>query len=138
MNYRLLNLADYENYIKLINKFRQVEHNYDKFLSTFNNIKENGDILICEIDNKIIGTVTLMIESKFIHNYAKYGHIEDVFVDPEYQGKGIATKLIDLIINLAKSKNCLKCKLNCFSYLEKFYNKNNFKENGISMINLLN
>ena len=138
MNYRVLDLSDYNKYINLIKKFRNIEEDYHEFCKTFNNIKKNGEIIICEIDKNIVGTATLLVESKFIHNYSKYGHLEDVFIDPDYQGQGIATKLINLIIEIAKSNNCIKCKLNCYNYLEKFYNKNNFNENGISMINLLN
>ena len=134
---RRLQYSDINNYIILIKKFRNIELNEKQFNETLNKIKENGDIIICEFDNKIVGTLTVLIEQKFIHNYAKYGHIEDIFVDPEYQKKGIASKLIQEGINICKSEKCLKCKLNCYQNLEQLYLKNNFSINGISMINLL-
>ena len=110
----------------------------DIYLETLNQIRKIGNIIICEIDDKIVGTLTYFIEHKFIHNFAKYGYIEDIFVDPDYQRRGIANKLIELALLCLKSDKCLKCKLNCSSDLKKFYNKNNFKDNSISMINLLN
>ena len=134
---RKLNFCDTNKYIKLIKKFRNIELNEKQYHKSLKKIKENGDIIICEYDNKIIGTLTVLIEQKFIHNYAKYGHIEDVFVDKEYQNRGIASKLIHEGLKLCKQENCLKCKLNCFENLEDFYSKSNFIKNGICMINLL-
>lgn len=134
---RTLNFNDLNDYISLIKKFRNIELNEKLFDETLKKIKENGDTIICEIDNKIVGTLTVIIESKFIHNYAKYGHIEDIFVDPEYQKRGIASNLIKEAINICKTRKCLKCKLNCFQNLQTLYIKNNFSPNGISMINLL-
>ena len=39
--------------------------------------------------DRIVGTCTLLIESKFIHDGGIVGHIEDVSVDAKYQGTGV-------------------------------------------------
>lgn len=129
---------DMNNYINLIKKFRKIEIDKLLFENCLKKIKENGDIIICELDDKIVGTLTVLIEQKFIHNYSKYGHIEDIFVDPEYQKQGIASKLIQEGINMCKSEKCQKCKLNCYENLKQLYFKNKFSTNGISMIHLIN
>ena len=43
-------------------------------------------IHVAEENGKIIGSTTLFIEQKFIHNGGKVGHIEDVVVSKEYEG----------------------------------------------------
>ena len=40
----------------------------------------NHIIHIAELDGKIVGSTTLLIEQKFIHNGGLVGHIEDVVV----------------------------------------------------------
>ena len=49
----------------------------------FEKINSNPDhiIAVAELDGKIVGTTTLLIESKFIHNGGIVGHIEDVVID---------------------------------------------------------
>lgn len=50
-----------------------------------------GDYYITVIEdtrsNKIIGSATLVIESKFIHGCGIRGRLEDVVVDDTYRGK---------------------------------------------------
>ena len=51
----------------------------------FNKIQENPDhiIAVAEIEGKIVGATTLLLEQKFIHNGGIVGHIEDVVVDSQ-------------------------------------------------------
>ena len=52
-------------------------------------IASNPDhvIFVAEKDGMIVGSTTLIIEQKFIHNGGKVGHIEDVVVAKQMQGK---------------------------------------------------
>ena len=59
-------------------------------------------------DNKIVGSTTLLIEQKFIHEGGLVGHIEDVVVRKDYEGKGIGIKLVMSMLERAKEKNCYK------------------------------
>ena len=63
----------------------------DKALEIFKNIKINPKhiIVVAEINEKIVGSTTLLIEPKFIHQGGIVGHIEDVVVSKEFQGKKI-------------------------------------------------
>ena len=120
MKIRFLSDKDHIQYLSLIRKFKpnNIENSDRLYLETLNQIRKIGNIIICEIDDKIVGTLTYFIEHKFIHNFAKYGYIEDIFVDPDYQRRGIANKLIELALLCLKSDKCLKCKLNCSSDLK--------------------
>ena len=95
----------------------------------------NHNIYVC-IDNeldKIVGIITIIIESKLIHNFGKVAHIEDLVVDKEERNKGIAQLLINKCIEYAKNENCYKIILNCNENLIKFYEKSNFYNAGYQM-----
>ena len=107
---------------------------YDKVLSIINNLNNNHYIFIYKnIENLPIGIITLIIEQKLIHEGKCVGHIEDLVVDNKYNGKGIASELINHCMEIAKDSNCYKVILDCKEELIPFYNKNNFKQQGICM-----
>ena len=55
---------------------------------------ENHIIHVAELNGKIVGSTTLLIEQKFIHEGGFVGHIEDVVVSKEFEGQGIGMKLV--------------------------------------------
>ena len=92
-------------------------------------IKQNPDhiIHVALDNNKIVGSTTLFIEQKFIHNGGRVGHIEDVVVRKNYEGRGIGMKLVISLLNRAKEKNCYKTILDCKDDLKIFYERIGFK-----------
>ena len=98
-------------------------------------IIENPDhiIHVAEIDGKIVGSTTLLIEQKFIHDGGKVGHIEDVVVSKEYEGRGIGIKLVNSLLKKAKAMNCYKTILDCQSELIPFYERIGFKQESNQM-----
>ena len=93
-------------------------------------IKQNPNhiIHVAVDDNKIIGSTTLFIEQKFIHDGGLVGHIEDVVVRKSYEGQGIGMKLVISLLDVAKQKKCYKTILNCEDNLRPFYEKIGFKK----------
>ena len=93
-------------------------------------IKQNPNHIIhVAIDNKkIVGSTTLLIEQKFIHGGGLVGHIEDVVVRKDYEGKGIGMKLVISLLDVAKQRRCYKTILNCEDSLKQFYEKIGFKK----------
>jgi glucosamine-phosphate N-acetyltransferase len=92
-------------------------------------IKQNPNHIIhVAIDNKkIVGSTTLLIEQKFIHDGGLVGHIEDVVVRKDYEGKGIGIKLVTSLLEHAKEKNCYKTILDCKDDVKQFYERIGFK-----------
>jgi len=92
-------------------------------------IKQNPNhIIYVAIDNKkIVGSTTLLIEQKFIHDGGLVGHIEDVVVRKDYEGKGIGIKLVTSLLERAKEKNCYKTILDCKDDVKQFYERIGFK-----------
>jgi len=98
-------------------------------------IKQNPDhIIYVAIDNKkIVGSTTLLIEQKFIHDGGLVGHIEDVVVRKDYEGKGIGIKLVTSLLERAKEKNCYKTILDCKDDVKQFYERIGFKRESNGM-----
>lgn len=134
MIFRRLEKTDYIEYLRLISIFRETYFTEEQFITTLNNIESaNSEIWVLCVDNKLIGTGTLLFENKFIRNISKIAHIEDICVDSSYRGQGYGTKLIDFLIEHAKTKGCYKITLYCKQELENFYELNGLKRNGIQM-----
>lgn len=93
------------------------------------NIKSNPNhiIAVAIIDGVIVGSTTLLIEPKFIHNGGLVGHIEDVVVNKKHQKNGIGEKLVQYLLDFAKNKGCYKTILDCDDKVRPFYEKIGFK-----------
>jgi len=79
-----------------------------------------------ETSEKIIGSATLMIERKFIHDCANRGLIEDVIVSDQYRGKSLGKLILLSLIELGKSLGCYKITLNCKDNMIPYYERLGF------------
>jgi glucosamine-phosphate N-acetyltransferase len=96
--------------------------------SILQKIKSNSlhKIFVAEddINDKIIGTATLLIEPKFINKGMKVGYIEDVAVSKDYEGIGIGSELGMYATTHAISlEGCKKVLLYCPKRTQPFYEK---------------
>ena len=101
----------------------------NKALEIFKKIKSNPEhiIIVAELNGKIVGSTTLLIELKFIHKGGIVGHIEDVVVSKEFQGLEIGKNIIEYVLELAKNQGCYKTILDCTDEVKPFYEKLGFK-----------
>ncbi len=95
----------------------------------FEKINSNPDhiVAIAELDGKIVGSTTLLIEPKFIHKGGLVGHIEDVVVDKNFQGQKIGEKIMIYLLEFAKNRGCYKTILDSTDDVKPFYEKLGFK-----------
>jgi len=138
--YRTLEKNDFKDYLYLMNSFRKTNIDVDKdyFDNIYNTIIiNNSTIIVCEFMGKLIGSITILIEQKIIHNFALYAHVEDVFIHEDFRHKKIGTELIKEALNYCKKIKVFKVSLNCSDELEKFYSLNNFEKRQINMSQLL-
>ena len=96
-------------------------------------LDKNHTIHVAELDGKIIGSTTLLIEQKFLHEGGCVGHIEDVVVRKEFEGQGIGMKLVMSLLDIAKQRKCYKTILNCENNLKPFYERIGFKQKSNEM-----
>lgn len=83
--------------------------------------------VVAEIDGRVAGTASLIVEKKYIHAGGLVGHIEDVAVHRDHWRKGIGTQLVDRLTSLAEELKCYKVILNCVDPLTPFYEKLGFR-----------
>lgn len=94
-------------------------------------------MFVAEIDNIVIGTLTLHTQKKLIRNGGLCGFIEDVAVKSEYRGNNIGSLLVQEGIKKAKELGCYKVILSCFDERINFYTKNGFfRESNTMRFNL--
>jgi glucosamine-phosphate N-acetyltransferase len=98
-----------------------------------------GDIFICYVYNitsksiNILGSGTIIYETKIIHGCKNVGHIEDIVVHENYRSHGIGQKIVEKLTELANKKNCYKVILDCKETLIPFYEKIGFEQKGSQM-----
>lgn len=68
-----------------------------------------------------------------IHNLGLVGHIEDIAVAKDQQGKKLGLKLIQALDFIAEKVGCYKTILDCSEANEGFYVKCGFKRAGLEM-----
>jgi len=131
----------------IIRKLRK-EDLQNGFLTTLDSLKQASDIeakkaeeifekinstpdytiAVAELEGKIVGATTLLIEQKFIHNGGLVGHIEDVVVDKNHQGQKIGEKIMKFLLDIANERGCYKTILDCTDDVKLFYEKLGFKQ----------
>ena len=112
------------------------EVNYDQAVEAYHRTRKQDIYTFVAVDSKdsqIIGSVSLLIEQKFIRNLGLAGHIEDVVTRKEYEGNQIASQLITQALQKAKELGCYKVILDCRQELVSFYQKFGFEPAEVQM-----
>ena len=134
---RKISESDLEN--GFLESLDNLKHASDLEQTTAKNIlnkilnDENHIIHVAEYDGKIVGSTTLLIEQKFIHQGGFVGHIEDVVVKKEFEKLGIGMKLVNSLLQVAEERKCYKTILNCEDSLKSFYERIGFKHKSNDM-----
>ena len=76
---------------------------------------------------------TILLTTLSIHNLGLVGHIEDIAVAKDQQGKKLGLKIIQALDFIAAKVGCYKSILDCSEANEGFYVKCGFKRAGLEM-----
>lgn len=129
---RKLRIEDLQNgFLTSLDSLRKASDiDKNKAEEIFKKIDSNPDytIAVAEIDGKVVGSTTLLIEQKFIHQGGLVGHIEDVVVDKNFQGQKIGERIMKYLLEIAKNQGCYKTILDCTDDVKPFYEKLGFKQ----------
>ena len=119
-----------KGFLNTLDTLQKTSITEDKALEIFKKIKLNPEhiIIVAEIKGKIVGSITLLIEPKFIHQGGLVGHIEDVVINKNFQNKKIGEKIIKQVLEIAKNRGCYKTILDCSDKVKPFYEKLGFKQ----------
>ena len=141
MIFRHIESSDYyKDYLLLLEQLTIVEKekiNYEQFKIFVESLSNNHIIIVIEDNNKIIGSGTLLIENKVIHNMGSVGHIEDIIIHNNYRKLGLGKKIIDELVNISIKANCYKIILDCSEKNSNFYEKSGFTKKEIQMVKYL-
>lgn len=111
----------------------------EKFQKQYDNMVAREDYYIIVIEdtsrekNSVVATGALIVEHKFIHSLGKVGHIEDIAVAKDQQGKKLGLRLIQALDFVAEKIGCYKSILDCSDANEGFYVKCGFRRAGLQM-----
>jgi GNAT superfamily N-acetyltransferase len=103
--------TDFEEIYSLIIEFAEFIKTPEKVTTTPAQMIKDKDYFNCFIavdKNKVVGFATY-----FIAYYSWTGkavYLDDLYVLKEYRGLGTGSKLLDKVIEAAKSENCIKVK----------------------------
>lgn len=109
-------------------------------------------LVICNGEGKVVGTGGVVVERKLyvyessqseyerfllnigsIHNLGLVGHIEDIAVAKDQQGKHLGLHIIKALDYVAEKVGCYKTILDCSEPNEGFYVKCGYKRAGLQM-----
>lgn len=136
---RNLTISDFnKNYIDLMGQLSTLDSNKIKssdFIDFVNSLNERNMVFVIENfeTNKIVGSITMIIEKKIIHNMGKVCHIEDAVIDKSVRGLGLGKILIDFAVKYSIQQGCYKTILDCNNHNTGFYLKCGFENKGSQM-----
>lgn len=73
--------------------------------------QESREILVAELNGKVVGTADLLIVTNLTHGARPWASVENVIVDPEHRGRGAGRALMDAIRERAEANGCYKVQL---------------------------
>ncbi len=89
-------------------------------------MKQKIQTYVALLEDRVVGTASLIIEPKFIHTGGVVGHIEDVAVLREAQHLGIGGLLVEHLLAVCRQVGCYKAILDCDEQVIPFYEKHGF------------
>lgn len=137
---KISNSLDDYNILRLITILKQLSNvgtnDIPKIRNHINQLYETENtickkiMVVVKYNDKVIGTGSIIIEEKIIHNIGKVGHIEDIVIDSEYRRFGLASKVLEYLKKIAKENECYKIILAASDNVTPFYEKNGYRKSG--------
>ncbi len=132
---------DHESFIRLLGELSSNAPYMKKeeFLNVFNKRKNNNIytfVTANKYTNEIIGTISALVEPKFIHGGQVTVHIEDFVVSKSYRGKRIGSIMLDAMKNIIETmtnKQIYNMILHTSNENAEFYKKSGYREKGIAL-----
>ncbi|WP_194189729.1 GNAT family N-acetyltransferase [Clostridium chrysemydis] len=113
--------------LNLIKEIAIYEKMLDQVIATEETLKESifnkdeAEVLIAEFNGEPIGYVLYFYNfSTFIGRSGFY--LEDIYIKPEYRGKGIGKEIFRLIAGIAFEKGCRRMEWTCLNWNEPSIN----------------
>jgi glucosamine-phosphate N-acetyltransferase len=70
-------------------------------------------VVVSRETDRIVGCGGVFVERKFLRGLGRVGHIEDIAVAREMQGKKLGLRIIQALTHISEAVGCYKTILNC-------------------------
>ncbi|KAG0636322.1 acyl-CoA N-acyltransferase [Tuber brumale] len=135
---RPLQKSDHEEFLSVLTVLTKVgDISFETWSARYDWMAARNDeyfVVVIENDlGKVVAVGSLIIEKKFIRNCAAVGHIEDIAVAADQQGKKLGLRIIHALDAIAQQVGCYKSILDCSEKNQGFYEKCGFKLAGVQM-----
>jgi len=90
-------------------------------------------VIVDNASDRIVGVGCVFIERKFLRGLGSVGHIEDIAVDKNQQGKKLGQRIIQALTHISENNGCYKTILNCNDSNIPFYEKCGYSKKEIEM-----
>ncbi|KAI8880437.1 acyl-CoA N-acyltransferase [Backusella circina FSU 941] len=137
---RALRSNDYERgFLKVYEVLTEVgNHTKEEFLEQFNYMKKHNHeyhtiTITDDSKDKVVAVGTILVERKFVHKNGLVGHIEDIAVDGNQQGKKLGLRIIQALKYIGAKQGCYKVILDCSEKNVPFYQKCGFERKEVEM-----
>jgi glucosamine-phosphate N-acetyltransferase len=122
------------HFLETLANLAPVQLNVPEALEIYRRRLRNGvRTYIALVKGQVAGTLSLVVEQKYIHQGGWVGHIEDVAVHADFVNKGIGSALVDHALEEAKRLGCYKAILSCFEDRVPFYERLGFRRHDVGM-----
>ncbi|KAI0266371.1 acyl-CoA N-acyltransferase [Gloeopeniophorella convolvens] len=85
-------------------------------------------VVVSRDTDRIVGAGGVFVERKFLRGLGRVGHIEDIAVAREMQGKKLGLRIIQALTGISETAGCYKTILNCSDSNIPFYEKCGFEK----------
>jgi glucosamine-phosphate N-acetyltransferase len=109
----------------MINKWEALELNNGSLMY--------NPVVVLNDTEEVVATGMILLEEKLIHECGIVGHIEDIAVRHDQQGKQLGKILIQHLTEIGEKGGCYKVILDCDVKNKGFYEKCGYKEAGLEM-----
>ena len=141
MNFRLRNLEPKDfgsNFLDLLSELTVVgklsQGWCEQRLASLKNDTLQAMVVVEDLESGLVCAAgTMVIESKFIHECGRIGHLEDVVVHYGLRAKGLGKRVVERAAELAQEHGCYKILVDCAEKNVAFYEKCGFKRNCVQM-----
>lgn len=91
-------------------------------------------VIVSKHTDKIVGVGSIIIERKFLRGLGSVGHIEDIAVDKNQQGKKLGLRIIQALTAISEECGAYKTILDCSDENIPFYEKCGYKKKENEMV----
>jgi len=90
-------------------------------------------VVVSRETDQIVGVGGVFLERKFLRGLGRVGHIEDIAVAREMQGKKLGLRIIQALTHISETVGCYKTILNCTDANAPFYEKCGYERREVEM-----